>query len=266
MKHISISEKIQTATTLEEKVWEVHAAFSSIPVRISYGSWEGFEIRLTEEGNSVCYGPTYWKVNVNDVELIERLAAAFEHIDHTMLEILNKVWAYQHLGMHVGFLEELDIDEMLRRWDRFNNWVGKYYPDYNLEPLNRAFNWTKHKSIPDNAIAWAVRVILYGIKPSKIGMQLFKEHKVEVDPTGILKLTEDSELECRWHFKKREDRQKGDPSEIDSFGIGGCLSACMQRAFGDEKDIIECNKVPEQWEIDANVFIGVAPKKKSLFK
>lgn len=266
MKHINISERIATAKNLEEKVWIAHTAFNAIPVRISYGSWEGFEVRLTEEGNSVCYGPLWWKINVNDVDLIERLAEAFQHVDHTMLEVLNKVWGHEHLGMYVGLMEELDIDEVLHRWTRFNRWVGKYYPDYQKKPLDREFGWMKHKSLPENSISWAARVILYGITPSEIGLKLFKEHKTEISESGILKLTEDSGLECRWHFKKREDRQKGDPSEIDSFGIGGCLSACMQRAFGDEKDIIECNKVPEQWEIDANVFIGVISKKKSLFK
>jgi len=258
----TLAEKIQTATTLEEKVWIAHTAFNAIPVHVSYGSWEGFEVRLTEEGNSVCYGPLRWQVSVNDTDLIERLAAAFEHIDHTMLEVLNKVWGHEHLGMHIGLMEELNIDEVLHRWQRFNRWVGKYYPDYNIEPLQRGFGWMKHKSLPENSISWAARIILFKIKPSEIGLKLFKEHKVEIDPTGILKLNKDSKLVSRWHFSDA----KGAVSTIDSFGISGCIGAAMQKAFGDEKDIVECEKIPEQWEIDANVFIGVVSKKKSLFK
>jgi hypothetical protein len=40
----------------------------------------------------------------------------------------------------------------------------------------------------------------------------------------------------------------------------------MQKAFSNDKDIVETNKVPEQWEIDAGVFIGVKEPKKGIFK
>ena len=257
----NIKEKLVKATTLEEKMWVIHSEFS-IPVRASYGSWDGFEIRLTQESDSVCYGPMRWKVNVDDVDLIERLAGMFRHIDHTMLSALNKVWGCEHLGMHIEFMKECDIDEMLHRWDRFNKWVGKYYPDYQKKSFDRKFDWLKHQSLPDNSVAWAARVILYGIKPSKIGLKLFKEHKAEITESGILKLTEDSNLVSRWHFSDAT----GAVDTIDSFGLGGCIGAAIQKAFGDEKDIIECDKIPEEWEIEANVFIGLKEKKKSLLR
>lgn len=258
----AINEKLKKATSLEDKLWAIHYELYAVPVRISYGSWEGFEIRLTTEGESLCYGPMRWQVNVDDIELIGNLIEAFQHIDHTMLDVLNKVWGYEHLGMHLGFMEKCDIDEMLHRWERFNNWVGKYYPDYQKEPLDRKFDWMKHKSLPDNSVAWAARAILYGIKPSAIGLKLFTEHKTEVSESGILKLTADSNLVSRWHFSD----ESGAVNTIDSFGIGGSLGAAMQKAFGDDKDIVECEKVPEQWEIEANVFIGLKTKKKGLFK
>ena len=255
-------EKITQATSLEDKLWAIHRELYAIPVRVSYGSWEGFEIRLTAEGKSTCYGPMRWQVNVDDIELIGRLIEAFQHIDHTMLGVLNKVWGYEHLGMHLGLMHDCDIDEMLHRWERFNNWVGKYYPEYQKDPLDRKFDWMKHKSLPENSIAWAARVILYGIKPSTLGLKLYTEHKVEVAENGILKLTEDSGLISRWHFSD----EAGAVNTIDSFGIGGCIGAAMQKAFGDEKDIVECEKVPEQWEIEANVFIGLKTVRKGLFK
>ena len=109
-------------------------------------------------------------------------------------------------------------------------------------------------------------MILYGIKPSKIGIQLFKEHKVDISENGILTLKKDSGIETRWHFKNREDQKEGDPSEIDSFGISGSISMCFARAFAEDKDVLVCNKVPEQWEVDANVFIGLKTKKSGIFK
>ena len=259
----TINEKLAKATTLEEKMMSILSEFSyAIPVRVSMGPWDGFEIRLTQESESVCYGPMHWKVNVDDIDLIKRLSVTFKHIDITMLDVLNKVWGHEHLGMHIGFMKECDIDEMLRRWDRFNNWVGKYYSDYQKNSTDRKFDWLKHQSLPDNSVAWAARVILYGIKPSKIGLKLFKEHKTEIAESGILKLTKDSNLVSRWHFSDAE----GAVSTIDSFGLGGCIGAAMQKAFSDEKDIVECEKLPEQWEIEANVFIGLKTKKTGLFK
>ena len=261
MKTMTIAEKLAIATNMEEIVYVLHREFDSIPVRVSHEPWDGFEIRITES-KSTCYSPVRWRINAADIELIERLAAAFQHIDYTMFRILNKVWAHDHLGTHFGFMEELDIDEMLRRWERFNKWVGKYYPDYNEEPLHRKVGWDDHKSLPANSIAWAARVILFGIKPSDVGLKLFKEHKVEITEAGLLMLTEESGLVSRWHFSDA----KGAVNTIDSFGLGGCFDAAMQKAFGDDKDIVECNKIPEQWEIEANVFVGLKPEKKGLFK
>lgn len=257
---LTFTDKLTRAKTLEDKLWAIHNEFHGIPVRITYDPWDGFEIRLTQESSSVCYGPMKWKINVDDVDLLNRLSEVFKHIDYTMIGILNKVWGYQNMGIHIGFMEEVNIDDMIARWKRFNEWMSKHFPEYASNPLERKFDWESPEGLPKNTIAWGARCILYGIKPSKTGITLFKEGKVDVHENGVLTLKKDSGLETRWHFKKREERKDTDPSEIDSFGVAGALSACFSKAFTDDKDIISCNKIPEQWEVDANVYIGLQKK------
>jgi hypothetical protein len=259
-------DRLSRAKTLEDKIFALSGAFGSVPVTVSYEGWSGLEIRLTESGESCAFDAIHWRINVEDTDLISTLHEQFKNIDHTMIGIINKVWMHPTLGLHLGFMNPQDINKMLKRWERFNAWMSKHFPEYKKKSSERAFDWQNPKAFPANTIAWATRCILYGIKPSSTGIKLFKEHKVDISENGILTVKKDSDIVTRWHFKNREERKDGDPCEIDSFGISGSITMCFSRAFADDKDVLECNKVPEQWEVDANVFVGLKTKKTGLFK
>lgn len=258
--------RLKKTENMEDKLFALSGAFGTVPISVSYEGWNGLEVRLTECGESTAFDPIHWRINPKDAALVEKLHEQLKNIDHTMIEIINKVWMHPTLGLHLGFMKPQDIDTMLKRWERFNAWMLKHFPDYAKKGYERAFDWQNPKGLPENTIAWGVRTILYGIRPSEIGLKLFKEHKVDITENGILTLKKDSGIETSWHFKKREDRKEDDPSEIDSFGLSGSISMCFARALSDDKDILECNKVPEQWEVDANVFIGLKTKKTGLFR
>ena len=259
--------RLKKTENMEDKLFALSGAFGAVPISVSYESWNGLEVRLTECGESTVFDPIHWRINVNDIELIEKLHEQLKYIDHSMITIINKVWMHPTLGLHMSFMEAQDTDMILKRWERFNTWMLKHFPDYAKKGYERAFDWQNPKELPENIIAWAVRYILYGVKASDVGIRLLKERKADISEAGIMSLKKDSGLVTRWHFKSREDRKKGDPSEIDSFGLSGSISMCFARAFSEDKDIITCAKVPEQWEVDANVYIGIeTTKKKSLFK
>ena len=189
----------------------------------------------------------------------------FKDVDHELIEILNAVSFREKLSGMVFFSEEKDMDTVMRKWRKFKDWVVKYYPAFGEE--GHLLRWSSDPAVklPENSVAWAARVILGGIKPSEAGISQFKMGNVEISPSGLMTLSDASGLVSRWHFPETKPGS-GNPTPLDSFGLSGSIGAAMQRAFGDDKDVIECNKVPEKWEVDLNLFIGYKEKKKSLLR
>ena len=223
-----------------------------IPVRITQEPWEGLQIRLSSKQKTCSFGPKYWVLNADDVESAIRFVNLFEKVDSTMIHIVNDVVMDKKLGMNIGWLEPVDMDTMARRWKNYISFIEKHFVDFN-EPYKV---WPQDDTLEKNTAAWAARVILGGIKPSKIGLKLYKEHKVDIDKSGILRL-KDKDAQTVWNF------ENSDTSEIDSFGFGSIVGIALQKAFSEKKDgYIRTEKVPEQWEIDANVYVGIEEPKK----
>ena len=254
-------------TSMEDRLYLLHRVFYPIPVRISYESWEGFEIRLSEEHPTACYSPLNFIINLDDIITVERLWNMFRDVDHELIEILNAVSFREKLSGMVFFSEEKDMDTIMRRWRKFREWVAKRYPAFGKDfgEEGHLLHWSADSAVklPKNSVAWAARVILGGIKPSEAGISQFKMGNVDISPSGLITLSDASGLVSRWHFPECKPGS-GNPTTLDSFGLSGSISAAMQRAFGDDKDVVECNKIPEQWEIDHNLFIGFREKKKSF--
>lgn len=262
-----IRDRWEKFPSMEDKLYLLHRVFYPIPVRVSFEPWEGFEIRLSAERPTTCYGPRHYIINIDDITTVERLWSMFKDVDHELIEILNAVSFREKLSGMVSFSEEKDMDIIMRKWRKFRDWVAKRYPGFGKDwgDEGHLLHWSTDPAVklPKNSVAWAARVILGGIQPSEAGIAQFKLGNVEISPSGLMTLSEASGMVSRWHFPECKPGS-GNPTALDSFGLSGSISAAMQRAFGDDKDVVECNKVPEQWEVDANLFIGYKTAKKSL--
>ena len=261
-----LKKRLETETDIESKCSAISRYFYPVPVRITFESWSSeFEIRISTVRKTTCLGPTRWLVNADDMETLEKLYNYFKYIDHTMVGILGKVCFEQKLHGMKLFCEEEDIDEMLKRWDKFTKYMLKHFPEYaETSTCDRGFHWDEKKG--ENVIAWAARCILGGIKPSRVGIDAVKAKTAQIDESGLLTFTEKSGLKSRWHFVEGGSDGERHITALDCFGISGSIGCAMQKAFGNDKDIVETNKVPEQWEIDAGVFIGIKAPKKGIFK
>lgn len=238
--------------TFFEKVWKIHTKFRGVPVSVKYGEWNGFEIRIVD-GKSRWLSPISVELNINDTEFCEELTGLFRHVDRSLVETLNRV-SFNERFTFVSFMDTQSSELMKKRWVRFNEWLERHVLTEDGDCA------VETKQLAENMTAWAARVILGGIAPSEEGKRLLREGKCEIAPTGHLTLKKSSGLVTRWHFA---EGVKGVPSAIDSFGVSGAVSAAFSKSCNGD-GIIRNNKVPELWEVQANVYIGLEEMKKGM--
>ncbi len=256
MKKEEFINKFNNATLFDKVT--LMSNLTAVPVSVSNGTWSGLEIRIVPADDfheSGSHGPLAWTVRADDADFAWRLIQAFRDIDDHIIEISKKVWLEPHLGLSFGFLHRDDPDKNFRRWRVFKDFIKKSY-----DTDKTCWWWESESGLPENTECWAFRAIVGGVKPSAIGLKLFKEHKVKISEAGIMTLKK-GEGWTIWHFppsKRWEDLdhehgEKLPVSPIDSFGVGGAFGAYLNK---DETGLIRNNKVPEKWEIEANVYVG----------
>lgn len=241
------------------------------------GAWSAKpEVRLTNAWSEIatkCLTPTSWQVGIDDAETIKKLVNTFEGVPREIFDSTEKALYVQKLnGIEGGLLfKDLGVDETLEKWRRLITWVVKHYPEF-----PDSFRWDE--TLPKNAVAFAARVILGGVKPSEIGKDLFKNRRnmISFNENGIMMLSDEAINDgwtVEWSFKENPDHSAGEISPMDCFGMSGAISLTIREAFskaigGDKAEEKKFRKtlsvpiVPEQWEVDAGVVIGLVQQKK----
>ena len=246
------------------------------------GAWSAKpEVRLVNTWSEIatkCLSPTAWQVGVDDAETVKKLVDTFEGVPREIFDATEKTLYVQKLnGIEGCFLfKDLGVDEILSKWRRLITWVVKHYPGF------PEFRW--EEKLPKNTVAFAARVILGGVKTSEIGADLFKNRRnmISFNENGIMMLSDDAINDgwtVEWSFKENPDHSAGDLSPMDCFGMSGAISLTINEAFakaigGGKAEEKKFRKticvpiVPEQWEADAGVVVGLVQKKKKggLFK
>lgn len=245
------------------------------------GAWSGKpEIRLSNAWSEIatkCLTPTSWQVGVDDADTIKKIVDTFEEVPSEIFDATEKALYVQKLNGIEGSLlfKDLGVDQMLAKWKRLISWVVKHYPEF-----PDGFCWKE--KLPENTVAFAARVILGGVKPSEIGADLFRNRRnmISFNENGIMMLSEEAINDgwtVEWSFKEKPDHSAGELSPMDCFGMSGAISLTIRDAFnkalGDKGEKVfrktyNVPIVPEQWEVDAGVVIGLVQKKKKggLFK
>lgn len=202
------------------------------------------------DGESMTRSPLNIVINAADAQLITRAAEIINKANFGMLEVVNRVCFDKKQGVTN---EAIPTAEILKRWEKYIDWVVKHYPEYG----NHQFDWLFKSGHPDNYPAWAARAILGDIKPGPYTNKLIREGKVVFGEDGYARLTKPLAV---FNFEYSDATHSVGQTGYRRL-TGGDFDCC----FESNSRIARCTKVPEQWEIDEGVFVKFDIKK-GLFK
>ena len=210
------------------------------------------QVRLTTGSMfSKAVSAKHFEVAITDLETIEKIKKCFDRRYLTALfEMLTEVELNEKNGSNAPF----SIEDALQRWEKYFSWLEEHYPQF-----GKSETWLLESSHPDNLAAWAARVILGGVKPSKIGLQLLREGRVAIGEDGYLRLT--GKERSIYDFS-HEDPCNSVGSQGSKHLTGGAFK-CVFKAH--ESRVCETTKVPEDWEIKMGLFKGLTTQKGIYF-
>jgi len=237
-----------------------------VPVLMTSESWSSrMEIRLNESefATSDVYDPKHIRLAIRDEEMFKRILRTFGRLPHEVVRAVDSAFLEERADGIFGIMKPISSEEtekIFRRWDRYLRWVDKHYPNQDTNIF-----WETEK-LPKNMLSWGARYILGGIKPSRIAIKAISKGIAEIDPSGIIKYTEDSHLFSVYDFTLSDEGR----GRYESFGWSAAMSLSIHKAVEtafsgkdkkDDENIFVVNKIPEQWEIDAGYYRGIKKKR-----
>ena len=199
------------------------------------------QVSITSVGESKFIDPIHVHLNVEDENTVEVIDDLFCSIPTELLEAIAGTRFEQKWGIE----NPMSIDEGIRRWAKFLAWVQEHYTGF------PETGWLINSHQPENLLHWAARVILGGVKPSKIGLALLREGKAIIGDDGYLRLPR---AEALWEF----DHHNYDGTQ--SVGIAGerrLVGKPFNAVFTSETSrVCKATKIPEEWEMKLGIFKG----------